>query len=115
MTYCVTCRRHLNGALCCPGCGTPSRDLAPADTAPRPLAAPHAPYGGSCRAAGDGPGGGHRDAPGGEGTGGEPDGDGRGGGRRADRAGRRRRAALVGLVLGAGLSTLSTPSVVNSA
>ncbi|MEB3965173.1 hypothetical protein OKJ48_33855, partial [Streptomyces kunmingensis] len=24
MDYCHPCRRHLNGALACPGCGTPA-------------------------------------------------------------------------------------------
>ncbi|MEU8571247.1 hypothetical protein AB0C51_23385, partial [Streptomyces pathocidini] len=35
MYYCSLCRRHLNGALSCPGCGTPIEDLAPA---PEPTA-----------------------------------------------------------------------------
>ncbi|MEV4045003.1 hypothetical protein AB0J75_18760, partial [Streptomyces sp. NPDC049744] len=26
MDYCHPCRRHLNGALACPGCGTPARE-----------------------------------------------------------------------------------------
>ncbi|MEG3626527.1 SCO2400 family protein [Streptomyces poriticola] len=29
MDYCHPCRRHLNGALACPGCGTPAEQLAP--------------------------------------------------------------------------------------
>lgn len=27
MDYCHPCRRHLNGALACPGCGTPCHEL----------------------------------------------------------------------------------------
>uniref|UniRef100_UPI003B97FC34 SCO2400 family protein n=1 Tax=Streptomyces caniscabiei TaxID=2746961 RepID=UPI003B97FC34 len=27
MDYCHPCRRHLNGALACPGCGTPVEEL----------------------------------------------------------------------------------------
>ncbi|MGP4092624.1 SCO2400 family protein, partial [Streptomyces sp. KR55] len=27
MDYCHPCRRHLNGALACPGCGTPAEQL----------------------------------------------------------------------------------------
>ncbi|MGW1865279.1 SCO2400 family protein [Streptomyces mauvecolor] len=30
MDYCHSCRRHLNGALACAGCGTPAEVLAPA-------------------------------------------------------------------------------------
>ncbi|WP_455569515.1 SCO2400 family protein [Streptomyces violascens] len=30
MDYCHSCRRHLNGALACAGCGTPAEALAPA-------------------------------------------------------------------------------------
>ncbi|MCX5382651.1 hypothetical protein [Streptomyces sp. NBC_00083] len=30
MDYCHACRRHLNGALACAGCGTPAQELAPA-------------------------------------------------------------------------------------
>ncbi|WP_147267278.1 hypothetical protein [Streptomyces sp. SDr-06] len=30
MDYCHSCRRHLNGALACAGCGTPAEELAPA-------------------------------------------------------------------------------------
>ncbi|WP_086707585.1 SCO2400 family protein [Streptomyces antimycoticus] len=37
MDYCSPCRRHLNGAVSCPGCGTPAEDLglpsATSDTA----------------------------------------------------------------------------------
>ncbi|MFF8974693.1 hypothetical protein [Streptomyces sp. NPDC014995] len=29
MDYCSTCRRHLNGALVCPGCGAYAPDIAP--------------------------------------------------------------------------------------
>ncbi|MYX32144.1 MULTISPECIES: hypothetical protein [unclassified Streptomyces] len=34
MDYCAACRRHINGALSCPGCGTPAHQLGaqgPAD------------------------------------------------------------------------------------
>ncbi|WP_456318733.1 SCO2400 family protein, partial [Actinacidiphila soli] len=27
MDYCSACRRHINGALSCPGCGTPAEEL----------------------------------------------------------------------------------------
>src|ERR1044072_366544 len=27
MDFCLPCRRHLNGALACPGCGTPTHEL----------------------------------------------------------------------------------------
>ncbi|MFE2668061.1 SCO2400 family protein [Streptomyces mirabilis] len=30
MDYCSSCRRHLNGALVCPGCGAYAPDIAPA-------------------------------------------------------------------------------------
>ncbi len=40
MDYCSTCRRHLNGALVCPGCGAYAPDIAPlADGTPAPTAA----------------------------------------------------------------------------
>ncbi|MEV6055276.1 hypothetical protein [Streptomyces sp. NPDC052107] len=43
MDYCSSCRRHLNGALVCPGCGAYAPDIAPprstaAVTAVRPAA-----------------------------------------------------------------------------
>ncbi|GHE65549.1 hypothetical protein GCM10014715_18980 [Streptomyces spiralis] len=41
MDYCSTCRRHLNGALVCPGCGAYAPDIAPNATADS--AAPFAP------------------------------------------------------------------------
>ncbi|MGW7338765.1 SCO2400 family protein [Streptomyces sp. NPDC054808] len=31
MDYCHPCRRHLNGALACPGCGTPAHELHASD------------------------------------------------------------------------------------
>jgi hypothetical protein len=31
MDYCHPCRRHLNGALACPGCGTPAQELGAPD------------------------------------------------------------------------------------
>ncbi|MER6568479.1 hypothetical protein ABT288_20465 [Streptomyces sp. NPDC001093] len=33
MDYCHPCQRHLNGALACPGCGTPARAVAEAPAA----------------------------------------------------------------------------------
>ncbi|SDP32770.1 SCO2400 family protein, partial [Actinacidiphila guanduensis] len=48
MDYCYTCRRHLNGAYSCPGCGTPADRLTvpPAgDTAPLPLVSEGLPDG----------------------------------------------------------------------
>ncbi|MGC0382405.1 SCO2400 family protein [Streptomyces sp. SAI-129] len=33
MDYCHPCRRHLNGALACPGCGTPAHELRASDDA----------------------------------------------------------------------------------
>ncbi|MCI3240663.1 SCO2400 family protein [Streptomyces spinosisporus] len=58
MDYCSSCRRHLNGALVCPGCGAYAPDIAPvtqdghdfapfaAKTPPRhePRPFDHAPY-----------------------------------------------------------------------
>ncbi|MEU9084485.1 hypothetical protein [Streptomyces sp. NPDC048357] len=41
MNYCHACRRHLNGALACAGCGTPAEYLVPA--APEAAPAPAAP------------------------------------------------------------------------
>ncbi|MFD8793812.1 SCO2400 family protein [Streptomyces vinaceus] len=49
MDYCHACRRHLNGALACAGCGTPIEYLPPA--APGASAAPY----GSARAEADDP------------------------------------------------------------
>ncbi|MFJ8140886.1 hypothetical protein [Streptomyces sp. NPDC096013] len=49
MDYCTSCRRHLNGALVCPGCGAYAPDIEPAIThdhgtqATRTLAAPFRP------------------------------------------------------------------------
>ncbi|MGC0330665.1 hypothetical protein RKD23_003655 [Streptomyces sp. SAI-170] len=47
MDYCSACRRHLNGALVCPGCGAYAPDIAPAAVptpvtrlAPAPAPAP---------------------------------------------------------------------------
>ncbi|WP_435323249.1 SCO2400 family protein, partial [Streptomyces cinereoruber] len=42
MDYCHACRRHLNGALACAGCGTPVEELryeTPRAAAPRPTPA----------------------------------------------------------------------------
>ncbi|MFF3202104.1 hypothetical protein [Streptomyces sp. NPDC002962] len=41
MDYCHPCRRHLNGALTCPGCGAPAQQLRaypPATSGPEPYA-----------------------------------------------------------------------------
>ncbi|MFJ3199002.1 hypothetical protein [Streptomyces sp. NPDC086989] len=43
MDYCHACRRHLNGALACAGCGTPVEYLPP--VVPGGPAVPAAPYG----------------------------------------------------------------------
>ncbi|MFE3937096.1 hypothetical protein ACFXPJ_25865, partial [Streptomyces goshikiensis] len=43
MNYCHACRRHLNGALACAGCGTPAEYLSPA--APGAPATPGVPPG----------------------------------------------------------------------
>ncbi|MET9598847.1 hypothetical protein [Streptomyces sp. NPDC006459] len=42
MNYCHACRRHLNGALACAGCGTPAEYLIPAPSAVVPGAVPGA-------------------------------------------------------------------------
>ncbi|MET8828984.1 hypothetical protein ABZX40_15920 [Streptomyces sp. NPDC004610] len=42
MDYCSSCRRHLNGALVCPGCGAYAPDIAPAPL-PTRAAAPYTP------------------------------------------------------------------------
>lgn len=40
MDYCSSCRRHLNGALVCPGCGAYAPDIAPHATGGRIGSAP---------------------------------------------------------------------------
>ncbi|MEV4786939.1 hypothetical protein AB0K53_16050 [Streptomyces tuirus] len=40
MDYCSSCRRHLNGALVCPGCGAYAPDIDPSAIAPRRGPAP---------------------------------------------------------------------------
>ncbi|GAA2503017.1 SCO2400 family protein [Streptomyces longisporus] len=42
MDYCSSCRRHLNGALVCPGCGAYAPDIAPVTSHGRPAPAPAA-------------------------------------------------------------------------
>ncbi|MEU6256680.1 hypothetical protein [Streptomyces sp. NPDC047043] len=42
MDYCSSCRRHLNGALVCPGCGAYAPDIAPVTAHGRTSAAPAA-------------------------------------------------------------------------
>ena len=56
MDYCSSCRRHLNGALVCPGCGAYAPDIAPvtehsrtfapfaAKSPPRPEPHPYDPF-----------------------------------------------------------------------
>lgn len=39
MDYCSSCRRHLNGALVCPGCGAYAPDIAPSTTGGRTVSA----------------------------------------------------------------------------
>ncbi|WP_425274504.1 SCO2400 family protein, partial [Streptomyces zinciresistens] len=39
MDYCSSCRRHLNGALVCPGCGAYAPDIAPSAAGGPALAA----------------------------------------------------------------------------
>ncbi|MFC9487019.1 hypothetical protein ACFTZM_13175, partial [Streptomyces hydrogenans] len=41
MDYCHACRRHLNGALACAGCGTPVERLRYDTPHAPPPAAPH--------------------------------------------------------------------------
>ncbi|MEU4039589.1 SCO2400 family protein [Streptomyces collinus] len=40
MDYCSSCRRHLNGALVCPGCGAYAPDIAPPATVSMPASRP---------------------------------------------------------------------------
>ncbi|MGV9236257.1 SCO2400 family protein [Streptomyces nigra] len=40
MDYCSSCRRHLNGALVCPGCGAYAPDIAPSVAGPARSATP---------------------------------------------------------------------------
>ena len=42
MDYCSSCRRHLNGALVCPGCGAYAPDIAPLTSDGRTVPAPAA-------------------------------------------------------------------------
>ncbi|MEV5470763.1 hypothetical protein AB0L66_00120 [Streptomyces sp. NPDC052207] len=39
MDYCSSCRRHLNGALVCPGCGAYAPDIAPLTSGGHPVPA----------------------------------------------------------------------------
>ncbi|QFR02792.1 hypothetical protein F9278_25060 [Streptomyces phaeolivaceus] len=43
MDYCTSCRRHLNGALVCPGCGAYAPDIAPATIDSRVPSGPTGP------------------------------------------------------------------------
>lgn len=40
MDYCAACRRHINGALSCPGCGTPAHQLGAHGPADAPVQEP---------------------------------------------------------------------------
>lgn len=40
MDYCAACRRHINGALSCPGCGTPAHQLGAQGPADAPAQGP---------------------------------------------------------------------------
>ncbi|MEV5873682.1 hypothetical protein AB0L75_05495 [Streptomyces sp. NPDC052101] len=46
MDYCSSCRRHLNGALVCPGCGAYAPDIAPPRTDGHRHGQGHGPAGG---------------------------------------------------------------------
>lgn len=61
MDYCAPCRRHLNGALICAGCGAPA--TGPGTTAAPTAAAPDRPYAHTTAddPAGSLPGAGHHD------------------------------------------------------
>ncbi|MEU8593524.1 hypothetical protein AB0D07_07315 [Streptomyces globisporus] len=50
MDYCHPCRRHLNGALACAGCGTPAEALGPYAMPAAAGPAPDEPYGTAARA-----------------------------------------------------------------
>ncbi|SCD68418.1 hypothetical protein GA0115239_10571, partial [Streptomyces sp. BpilaLS-43] len=47
MDYCQPCRRHLNGALACAGCGTPAEALTPFTAPVEPGPDDPGPAGGS--------------------------------------------------------------------
>ena len=47
MDYCSSCRRHLNGALVCPGCGAYAPDIAPPVAVSAPGATPGIPTAGA--------------------------------------------------------------------
>ncbi|MYZ11507.1 hypothetical protein GT028_29715, partial [Streptomyces sp. SID2999] len=51
MDYCHPCRRHLNGALACPGCGAPALSaVGPAATSASASGGSADPYGQSPQA-----------------------------------------------------------------
>lgn len=115
MNYCAPCRRHLNGALVCPGCGTPVAGHPDAPSAAGASAdAPEAEAASGTdfffdadKGARSGRRAGHR--PGGDaGRGRRRSGAStpRGHGRRA-RRGKGRRIAALALVLGSGLAVLT--------
>ncbi|MER7738637.1 hypothetical protein ABTX34_09980 [Streptomyces sp. NPDC096538] len=55
MDYCSTCRRHLNGALVCPGCGAYAPDIAPGVVGGHPVPGQAATTSGTASRAGDEP------------------------------------------------------------
>ncbi|MFE9455760.1 hypothetical protein [Streptomyces californicus] len=114
MDYCHPCRRHLNGALACAGCGTPAQALSPwasAEAAEATGPAPEGAYGAASPA--DAPGGrppSRRAAPRASRPGAR--GPRPGARRRAARGGHRRRGRTVlfgalGLLLAAGALSLT--------
>ncbi|MER8003546.1 hypothetical protein [Streptomyces sp. NPDC095613] len=116
MDYCHPCRRYLNGAVLCPGCGVPVRGPEPSD--PEPAAGTHAERAPERGTDGDdGPGAGAYDVtPDRERTAGRrasrrptPR---RGGPRRArSKRGRRAMTATVGVVLAVGALSLAELAV----
>ncbi|NEC53620.1 hypothetical protein G3I18_34490, partial [Actinospica acidiphila] len=54
MDFCHPCRRHLNGALACPGCGTPVETLRDRQAAAPGGSAPLGADAGDGYAGGDG-------------------------------------------------------------
>ncbi|WP_167534430.1 SCO2400 family protein [Streptomyces tendae] len=61
MDYCSTCRRHLNGALVCPGCGAYAPDIAPGVVGGDRVPGAAATTSGPATGAGDGDGDGDGD------------------------------------------------------
>ncbi|MEU6365242.1 hypothetical protein ABZ876_05745 [Streptomyces sp. NPDC046931] len=59
MDYCSSCRRHLNGALVCPGCGAYAPDIAPPTAVKPSVPAAGTAVTGTARRQFDSPGTGH--------------------------------------------------------